>query len=324
MAAAARATAVESCCARRFNAPLAAGDVLLLDGIGDLGAVYASATLAFVGGTLVPVGVQSTRACAGRSPRRLRTAARKRARRSRAPAARRCRRRRAMRTRSEQRSSPARSRIGSCAREAGRAALAAHHGSAARSATLVESMLSAGPLLPPRSSGAARLAVRGCRRNALRLRRSAQGMRLSWVERRHDAGAAARADAAGSAGVALRLCCTCAPRAVSTRCAAPSRGGLSRAQRRQSRRRGIGKTPAAAWIASQLRDRGHRTAIASRATDAARAPRWSSSATAVTFTPPCASVDEPLLLAGLAPGVPVVVGPGSQRRGTARRRGLRL
>ncbi len=41
---------------RLGDAPLAAGEVLLLDGIGDLAAVYTRARVAFVGGTLVPIG----------------------------------------------------------------------------------------------------------------------------------------------------------------------------------------------------------------------------------------------------------------------------
>jgi 3-deoxy-D-manno-octulosonic-acid transferase len=41
---------------RLASGSLAAGGVLLLDGIGDLAASYARATIAFVGGTLVPVG----------------------------------------------------------------------------------------------------------------------------------------------------------------------------------------------------------------------------------------------------------------------------
>jgi 3-deoxy-D-manno-octulosonic-acid transferase len=50
--------------------PLADGDVLLLDSIGELAALYGSAAAAFVGGTLVPVGGHSPiePARAGRAP----------------------------------------------------------------------------------------------------------------------------------------------------------------------------------------------------------------------------------------------------------------
>jgi tetraacyldisaccharide 4'-kinase len=73
---------------------------------------------------------------------------------------------------------------------------------------------------------------------------------------------------------------------------------------------GAGKTPAAAWIASQLRARGHKVALASRGYGG----RGREPVTVVSdgrFV--CATADEagdePLLLAGHAPGVPVLVGP---------------
>jgi 3-deoxy-D-manno-octulosonic-acid transferase len=50
--------------------PLAAGEVLLLDGIGELAGLYAGAALAFVGGSLVPRGGHNLvePALAGRAP----------------------------------------------------------------------------------------------------------------------------------------------------------------------------------------------------------------------------------------------------------------
>jgi len=72
---------------------------------------------------------------------------------------------------------------------------------------------------------------------------------------------------------------------------------------------GSAKTPAAAWLARALRERGHRTALVSRGygrrsdervvvvSDGARVHAGSAE-----------GGDEPLLLAGLAPGVPVLVG----------------
>jgi tetraacyldisaccharide 4'-kinase len=73
---------------------------------------------------------------------------------------------------------------------------------------------------------------------------------------------------------------------------------------------GSGKTPAAAWIAAQLRARGHKVALASRG----YGRRGRELVTVVSdgrFV--CSTVDEagdePLLLAAHAPGVPVLVGP---------------
>jgi len=73
---------------------------------------------------------------------------------------------------------------------------------------------------------------------------------------------------------------------------------------------GSGKTPAAAWIAAQLRARGHKVALASRG----YGRRGRELVTVVSdgrFV--CSTADEagdePLLLAAHAPGVPVLVGP---------------
>jgi tetraacyldisaccharide 4'-kinase len=72
---------------------------------------------------------------------------------------------------------------------------------------------------------------------------------------------------------------------------------------------GSAKTPAAAWIASQLRDRGVRTAIASRGHGRrSRSPLVVVSDGRHVHASVRECGDEPLLLAGLAPGVPVVVG----------------
>ncbi len=72
---------------------------------------------------------------------------------------------------------------------------------------------------------------------------------------------------------------------------------------------GSAKTPATAWIASQLRDRGHRTAIASRGHGRrSRAPLVVVSDGRHVHASVREAGDEPMLLAGLAPGVPVIVG----------------
>ena len=75
---------------------------------------------------------------------------------------------------------------------------------------------------------------------------------------------------------------------------------------------GSGKTPLAAWIALQLRQRGHRVVLATRGYGRERAE--GNRLTVVSdgeFIYGSAPVrgDEPLLLAALAPGVPVIVGP---------------
>jgi tetraacyldisaccharide 4'-kinase len=80
---------------------------------------------------------------------------------------------------------------------------------------------------------------------------------------------------------------------------------------------GAGKTPAAAWIAARLSERGHTVAIASRGYGRAR-PRPGvtvvSDGRRVRATPERAG-DEPLVLAAHAPGVPVLVGRDRARVG---------
>lgn len=73
---------------------------------------------------------------------------------------------------------------------------------------------------------------------------------------------------------------------------------------------GSGKTPAAAWIAAQLRARGHKVALASRGYGRRGRDRVTvvSDGRFVMATADEAG-DEPLLLAAHAPGVPVLVGP---------------
>jgi len=72
---------------------------------------------------------------------------------------------------------------------------------------------------------------------------------------------------------------------------------------------GSAKTPAAAWIARGLRERGHRTALASRGYGRrSRAPVVVVSDGVHVHGGSAEGGDEPLLLAGLAPGVPVLVG----------------
>ena len=73
---------------------------------------------------------------------------------------------------------------------------------------------------------------------------------------------------------------------------------------------GVAKTPTAAWLASGLRRRGHRVALASRGYGREGGERVEivSDGTHVRSTV-AESGDEPWLLAAHAPGVPVLVGP---------------
>ena len=72
---------------------------------------------------------------------------------------------------------------------------------------------------------------------------------------------------------------------------------------------GSGKTPAAAWIAARLRERGHRVALASRGYGRkGRARALVVSDGRFVRAAAAEAGDEPLLLAALAPGVPVLVG----------------
>jgi tetraacyldisaccharide 4'-kinase len=72
---------------------------------------------------------------------------------------------------------------------------------------------------------------------------------------------------------------------------------------------GSGKTPTAAWIAARLRERGHRVALASRGYGrAGRARTLVVSDGVFVYAGAAEAGDEPLLLAALAPGVPVLVG----------------
>jgi len=72
---------------------------------------------------------------------------------------------------------------------------------------------------------------------------------------------------------------------------------------------GSGKTPAAAWIAARLRERGHKVAIASRGYGRAGRDRCLVVSDGRFVRAGVAEAgDEPLLLAAKAPGVPVLVG----------------
>jgi len=72
---------------------------------------------------------------------------------------------------------------------------------------------------------------------------------------------------------------------------------------------GSAKTPAAAWIAARLHERGHRVALASRGYGrAGRARTLVVSDGRFVHAGAAQAGDEPLLLAALAPGVPVLVG----------------
>ena len=73
---------------------------------------------------------------------------------------------------------------------------------------------------------------------------------------------------------------------------------------------GAGKTPTAAWIASGLRRRGHRVALASRGYGRSRGDRIEIASDGRRVHGSVERVgDEALLLAALAPGAPVLVGP---------------
>lgn len=127
-------------------AALSRGDVLVLDSIGELGTVYGAATLAFVGGTLVPVGGHNLLepAQAGRpvvfGPQiaNVRDAAERVLRADAGAVVEDGAALGAAFVTALRDPGSARARG-----EAGRSALAIHHGSAERSAALVESMLSA-------------------------------------------------------------------------------------------------------------------------------------------------------------------------------------
>ena len=73
---------------------------------------------------------------------------------------------------------------------------------------------------------------------------------------------------------------------------------------------GSGKTPLAAWIALALRRRGHRVVLATRGYGRAARSRGEVSVVSdgeLVLGSALACGDEPMLLAGLAPGVPVIV-----------------
>jgi tetraacyldisaccharide 4'-kinase len=73
---------------------------------------------------------------------------------------------------------------------------------------------------------------------------------------------------------------------------------------------GSGKTPLAAWLALELCRRGHRVVLATRGYGRVRTSRDAVSVVSdggFVFGSASASGDEPMLLAGLAPGVPVIV-----------------
>lgn len=77
---------------------------------------------------------------------------------------------------------------------------------------------------------------------------------------------------------------------------------------------GTGKTPTAAWLANSLRRRGHKVAVASRGyagrrRGPARDPVVSVSDGSYVLSRAEVAGDEPMVLAGLVPGVPVLVGP---------------
>jgi len=81
---------------------------------------------------------------------------------------------------------------------------------------------------------------------------------------------------------------------------------------------GTGKTPMVALVAGHLRDAGRRVVVLSRghggSGEAGRSPRVISDGERVLLTPAEAG-DEPVLLANLLPGVPVVIGRDRRRSG---------
>jgi tetraacyldisaccharide 4'-kinase len=81
---------------------------------------------------------------------------------------------------------------------------------------------------------------------------------------------------------------------------------------------GTGKTPMTAFVAGHLRDEGRRVVVLSRghggSRETSRAPRIVSDWGRALLTPQEAG-DEPVLLANLLPGVPVIVGRDRRRSG---------
>jgi tetraacyldisaccharide 4'-kinase len=79
---------------------------------------------------------------------------------------------------------------------------------------------------------------------------------------------------------------------------------------------GTGKTPMAAWLASRLAGRGHRVALASRGYGRRRGGDGVVVSDGRRVLAPLDETgDEPLLLAGLCPGVPVLVDPDRSAAG---------
>ncbi len=271
-------------------APLAAGEVLLLDTLGELPALFAGARFAFVGGTLA-ADRRSQRARAGvrRSRRALRPARREGARGRRAVA---------RLWRRAQRAGYGWARGGRrCVARASRAGRRRRRSGAARAGAPPR-----GDRAQPRAGGArarsGRAGLTGVRRPGWFEERDAGVLRrialapllpLSWL---YGLGAlASRRMRFPQFRPATRLSC----RVVSV-------GNLGVG--------GAGKTPAAAWIASRLRARGHKVALASRGYGRrGREPVTVVSDGRFVFATADEAGDEPLLLAAHAPGVPVLVGP---------------
>ena len=283
-------------CAARSGAarPLAAGDVLVLDTIGELAAVYGAAAVAFVGGTLAERGGHNLLepAQAGRAPlfgphiENTRDAAelllaaggaragRRRGRRSRAAVV------------GALRDPAAEAERGARAR----AALAPHRGATERSVALLERVLAARRSRRSSARERARSVWRGARarrpRAASRSRRSRRCARCST--------GSARAPHRGVLPRGAR-----APRAGSP-CRVVSVGSLVVG--------GTGKTPLAAWLAARCARAGGRSSLASRGYGRAGARGRGGLRRRPIRAAPTRAGDEPLLLAAHAPGVPVVVG----------------
>ena len=284
---------------------LAAGEVLLLDTLGELAALYAHADVAFVGGTLAPVGGHNVLEPAqagcpvlfGPHPENARESA-------------------AL-------------LLAAGARAAG-AGCGGAGGGRRRDAGATGGSGGARRARPRGAGGASRChrAQRGAdRARARRARRSERASRPRWSwdddERpRSAAPTAALALAPLSAlswlyGAGARA----APRVVGARCQSPGAPAVSRGERREprgrrqrqdARRRLAGLGPRAPRLAGGDREPRLRRA---------RARARSRSSPTGRFVRGRAEVvgDEPMLLAGLAPGVPVLVG---RRRDAVGRRAV--
>ena len=291
----------------RGGAPLAAGDVGVLDTLGELPALYARAAVAFVGGTLAPVGGHNLLEPAAAGTPAVYGAAHSRT----CDTPRRCSR-----------------RCGAGERVADAAALArgALRGARARRPPRARAARRAGPR-SRRTAAAASARPRSCSSViGARAPRSADVRAALARGARRIARAPARARAARRRELALRGRRVAAPRARAERgLTRPRRlrrarrlGGQSRGRRHRARRRSRPGSPrSCAGAGARWRSR----AAATGARAASRS-RWCPTAGSCAATAASAG-DEPVLLAAQAPGVPVLVGRDRGLVGPARALGVR-